>query len=420
METKAPPVAEHESMPAILAKYEAEKKSITAAFMEMAGYHLMNHDKIQELSYNNAMCKLYDKVAHHTVKARELLHFIRTEDKNKKDELIAMLEDLPRQMGGFNIPLTLDLMFRADGHGFSKLLGFFKKIDLQPFSLTIAQTFITLVTKFLKTDEFKGMQTCYWCSDEITAVSKHGFITAKEQVGMHPFGAKRDKITSMISGTLSANFSHILEQATDAKLIAEISSRRKSFPTFDARVFPSNTTLIGHMFKSRVDSCYRNTVSELHDYFFGTKSGHGMNSKLKIKHMLDVFKFDFETMCPPCLKYGVFIKEQKAIVPLRKPIPNDKFVEFLYAKGEIEPPFEYILFEDMLKQYPMGHYIPEQVRNEKKIKYETEAKLNKEKELLKAEKMFEYPRPTKEETVRLRELKKKKKEQARAAVSSGK
>ncbi|AYV83887.1 MAG: Thg1-like protein 1 [Hyperionvirus sp.] len=402
-------------LPSLTAKYETEKHLIIQTFLEMAQCHLTHFDEVLSFEYNSAMAKLYEKVANHTLKANELFHQIKSEDKNRKDELIALLEDLPRKLGGYNVPLTLDLMFRADGHTFSKLFSFFKKIDLQPFSLAITQAFIALVFRFGLTNEFSGMETFYLCSDEITGLSKHGVMTEREQLGAHPFGGKRDKITSMIAATLSANFTPALEIATDEKLVKEIAQQRKSYPTFDARVFPTNQLLVGKMFKSRIQSCYRNTVSEFHDYFFGTKAGHNLNSTIKLKRMLEIHKFDFELMCPPCLKYGVFIKGQKAIVPLKKPFVNDKFIEFLYAKDDFKCPFEFVFFEDMLKAYPHGHYISESLRNEKKVKFEADAKLQHERDQLKADKVAEYPRPSKEEVIRLRQLKKKQKEDAREA-----
>ncbi|AYV78391.1 MAG: hypothetical protein Edafosvirus11_26 [Edafosvirus sp.] len=396
-----------------LVLYDTLKKQITDSFIEMAVYHIGNYNHYLTFEYNETMEKIFDKISDDVIKATEVFRSLKIKKDFKKDELISMLEDIPRKVGGYNVPLMLDMMFRADGHSFSKLFNVFKKSDLQPFSLAITQSFVDLVKQFSKTNEFTPFQTYFLCSDEITGLSKHGAMTKDMQLGMHPFGAKRDKVTSMISATLSANFKDILAQYTDEDIVSKTSEQRKSYPTFDARVFPTNKKLVGKMFYSRIQSCYRNSVSEFHDYFFGTKAGHGINTKDKIKHMADEHKFDYEIMCPPCLKYGIFIKSGTAIVPLKKPINDDKFVDFLYSLDDDEKniPFEYILFDDMLALYPDGHYISADILKLKKDKYDNDLKLQKQRELDKLEAGKKYVNPDKEEVLRLRKLKKDKKKQ---------
>jgi hypothetical protein len=238
-------------------------------------------------------------------------------------------------------------------------------------------------------------------------------MTATNELGSHPFGAKRDKITSMISSTLSANFTPLLEAITGVHLMERIARERKSFPTFDARVFMANRLVVGKMFVSRVKSCYRNAVGEFHDYFFGAKAAHGLSSGEKVERISACYNFHFESMCPPCLKYGVFIKGQKAIVPLTKPYDCDKFVDFLYAKDweEKDCPFKYVLFEDMMEAYPSGCYIDKEIMDQKRVEFRAAAKMREEKEFLKEARSLEYPRPSREEVLRLRAYKKKNREE---------
>ena len=318
---------------------------------------------------------------------------------DSKINLITKLEENPLLCEHRLIPRSLDLIYRSDGHGFSKFLKPFKNVHCQPFLLDITNALNQLVVGFEKMNEFKKkLSTYYLCSDEITGLSPHGEICDKvtsyeesnilirSYTGQHPFSGKINKTTSMIASTISANFSPLMRKAVDPKLFDEICEKRKSYPTFDARVFASNRKLVGMMFISRVRSCYRNTVSEFHDYFFGTKSGFKMNSTEKIKHMRDVYQYDFEGSCPPCLKYGIYIKGDVVIVPLTKPSLNilsndlltDKpFIDFLYSK-EVPTidnvPFKWISFDEMMKLYPDGYYIPQNVRDEKLEKLKTKNK----------------------------------------------
>jgi hypothetical protein len=162
--------SEHQALADLSAKFECEKKAITTSFIHMAQYHMENYEAVLSFDYNDTIRSLYDRVAFHSLTALELFRGIKAKHKNKKDVIIGMLEDLPRTIGGYNVPLTLDLVFRADGHAFSKLFGYYKKVDLQPFSLAITKAFISLALKFAQTNEFSGMDTFYLCSDEITGI----------------------------------------------------------------------------------------------------------------------------------------------------------------------------------------------------------------------------------------------------------
>jgi len=387
-------------------------ESIESGFIDMATFHLIKKDQYLSFEYNKRMSDIYDTISDQALKALDWDNF----NKDKKDTLTTILENLPRETGGYNIPISLDLMFRSDGHSFSKLFHIFKKNNHQPFSLEITQAFVNTVLKFADTNEFKGMVCFYLCSDEITGLSRHGEIAKDREnnvyTGSHPFGGKRDKLTSMISATISANFFMEMKKMVNEKILDEVCNQRKSLPTFDARVFPTNKTLVGLMFMSRILSCYRNTVSEFHDYFFGTKAGVGISSVDKKKHMLDVYGFDFDKQCPPCLKYGVFVKGSKVFVPTRIPKNDEQFVNFLYAK-ELTDNLPYMItLEEMLSTYP-STYIPNEIREEKRIKHEQDMKIREEKRAEKEERSRQYVRPSHEEVIRLRLEKKKQKEAKR-------
>lgn len=385
---------------------------INKTFGEMASYHIINMGKQQSYEYNKIMYDLFDKISDISLK---IIEDNDTSDKDQREFLITTLENLPRQLGGYNLPISLDMMFRSDGHSFSKLFNVFKESNFQPFSLEITRSFVNTIIKFANTNEFKNMTVFYLCSDEITGLSRHGELVKEKDKyaynGAHPFGGKKDKLTSMISATISSNFSIEMKKLVDQKTFDQVCEQRKSLPTFDARVFPTNQKLVGLMFLSRILSCYRNTVSELHDYFFGTKAGFGMSSSDKKKHMLDVYEFDFDKQCPPCLKYGIFIKGSKTFVPLKIPKNDDQFVEFLYSKETSEMPVNTTTFEDILNLYPEGNYIPGTIRNNKKEKYHEDMKIRTERMIQKEERSKQRIRPSKEEVIKLRIERKKQKEQ---------
>ena len=380
---------------------------ITQLFTKMGIYALTEYKNCLSTEYNNTMSKLFNELSE---KVLEIIS--KNKDKDLKELVISSLESLPRQLGGHILPISLDLMFRSDGHSFSKLFHAFKKNNLQPFSLNINKVFVNTCLKFASTDEFKSITTFYLCSDEITGLSRHGSLIKEDNTytGGHPFGGKRDKLTSMIASTLSANFSLEMGKLVDRKIFDEVCGQRKSLPTFDARVFPTNSKIVGEMFLSRILSCHRNTVSEFHDYFFGTKAGFGMSSTDKKKHMMTDYQYDFDKECPSCLKYGIFIKDGHVLVPTKIPKNDDKFVEFLYEKRFDDLKVssdEFVSFEDMLKLYPEGNYIPETIRTEKNKQYEKNNQIAIEKKLLKEEKSKQYIRPDRDEVIRLRNEKMK-------------
>lgn len=85
------------------------------------------------------MYSLYDKISDIFMKL--------IKDKNQREHIIMMLENFSRNMN-YDIPISLDLMFRADGHNFSKLLKCIKKDDLQPFSLNLLDLLLMLQKNF--------------------------------------------------------------------------------------------------------------------------------------------------------------------------------------------------------------------------------------------------------------------------------
>ena len=386
--------------------------------MKMAQYHLDHYDKAGTYEYSKDMASLYDEASKIVINLSE----------KERDAIVQLLEDFPRKSGGYNFPISLDMMFRSDGHGFSKLFKMVKTDCLAPFSLKISQAFVNTALKFAQTNEFKGITTLYLCSDEITGLSRHGTESINERDGTlsyiggaHPFGGKRDKVTSMISATLTANFAPFMEMATSHELFDKVCEKRKSLPTFDARAFPVNRGVVGLMVQSRLLSCYRNTVSELHDYFFGTKAGHGLDCKEKRRRMLEKFDFDFNNDCPAFLKFGVFVKGNRAYVPSKIPALDSTFVEFLYAKEsdyaltneefhkkivqDFSKNCEIIPFEEVMAMYPNG-YISEKVKEGKRAKYESDMAIQLEQSRLNAEKSKQIIKPSREETIRARAEKK--------------
>jgi hypothetical protein len=200
----------------------------------------------------------------------------------------------------------------------------------------------------------------------------------------------------MIASNLSVNFTGLI-----APMFKE-DKRPQSI--FDARVFPTNIELVSLMFTSRIRSCNRNTVSEFHDYFFGTTSSKGLKGLQKKQHMMDVYNYNFDELCPPCLKFGVFIKGDKIIVPLELPKLSLEFINFLYAKKikDENIPFKFIFFEDMLKLYLNGEYLPQEIRSRKEKEYELRREETKKINEIKLTKSLEFIRPSEEEVVRLR------------------
>jgi len=380
-------------------------ETITTELLEIAKYHLTCPDELS-YEYNKKIHDLYDKISDLIIKNN-----LNTKDKDSQTQIIDLLENLPRNLGGSTIPISLDLMFRCDGHGFSKFLSFFKKIDHQPFSLQVLQTFINSIINFSHVNEFREITTFYMCSDEITGLSPHGTeIFEKNKntyIGSHPFGGRKDKVTSMLSAMISVYFFDTLRKMFDLDFFEEICAKRKVLPTFDARIFPTNQKLVGDMFISRMLSCSRNTVSEFHDYFFGTKSGFKMSSSEKKQHMLEIHNYDYDVECPKFLKYGVYIKNHKAYVPLKIPKNDDKFIEFLYSKDYIQHD-DFVPFEDIIKNYN-NIYIPKDIYENKKIQHEEQLKYSEERKKEKEEKAKDYPRPSKEEIEKARLDRKKQK-----------
>jgi tRNA(His) 5'-end guanylyltransferase len=418
------------------------KEQVCDGFCQMASYHVLNYDKHLTVEYMDQMKSLFDNISSNADKAIVLAN----NNKSEKDAIMSMLENMPRQIGGYNVPLSTNLMFRADGHGFSSLFKDFKQDNTQPFSLNITKAFIDTVLKFASTNEFKNQFcTYYLCSDEITGLSKGGQKHQEKNGtyvynGSHPFAAKHDKVTSMISATLSSNFCPIMRQNIDQNLFDKINEKRGSQPTFDARVYPANNKVVGHMFMSRVLSCYRNTVSELHDFFFGVRAGNGKKSKEKKQRMMDSFGFDFDKMCPPCLKYGVFLKHGTVIIPTELPKLTPEFIDFLYQSKDMYQsqegsdkleeekddgcqldlkklvPFACTTFDDMLKEYKDGHYISEEIRQQKKDDYEKKKMQEEINKVTRAEKAKSFVVPSKEQQL-LAKLAKKQAKQSKKEIA---
>ena len=379
-------------------------EQIKTEFLEIAKYYITCPNELS-YEYNIKMNELYDKIS--DIAKNDII----LKDKDLHTQIINLMENIPRNIGGSIIPISLDLMFRCDGHGFSKFLHFFKKIDHQPFSLQVLKTFITTVVNFSYVNEFSEITTFYMCSDEISGISPHGTpIFEKNKysyIGAHPFGGRKDKVTSMLSSMISVYFFDSIKKIFDHTILDDIIDKRNVLPAFDARIFPTNRKLVGNMFISRMLSCSRNTVSEFHDYFFGTKDSYKKSSSEKKEHMNDVYNYNYNTQCPNFLKYGIYIKNHKVYVPLKIPNNDGKFIEFLYSKNDIQHD-DFVLLDDKIFD---NNYIPNEIIESKQKKHEEHLEKSKQHMKEKEEKSQTYIRPTKEQVQQARIERKKMKEQ---------
>jgi hypothetical protein len=118
-------------------------------FLDMNNYHTemvsatisKNYHKSHSFEYHAEFKRMYQKLAYH-VHCLLKLHENKSETNSQKqrkltskqkDTIIKCLEDYPRLLCSFDIVPSLDLMFRADGHKFSSLFKYLKKIKLYHF-----------------------------------------------------------------------------------------------------------------------------------------------------------------------------------------------------------------------------------------------------------------------------------------------
>ncbi len=363
--------------------------------------HYVRPDK-DVFTYYSQMAIIYNKISVYATDAQ--IKF-----PQMKNDIITMIENLPRDLCSFNTPPSLDMMFRSDGHAFSKLFNALKKTNLQPFSLDVTKTFAKLGSVFSKTHEMQGISTLYFCSDEFTGLFPHSGQHLNKYTSEHIFGGKRDKLNSLIGATFSTNFDDQMQKClptNEFEVYRTSCITRKSFPTFDSRIFFVDENIIGQMFLSRIFSCYRNAVSEIHDRFFGTKAGYGLNNKEKKLRMIELHGFDFDRDCPSCLKFGTFIKNGIAYAILEIPKDIPKFIEWLYAKDIdiLDSPFELMLLDDVFKLYPNGKYLSQETLDKEKTRLE-ELIANKKPKLIKEHLIKIIP---KEEVIKLRKERKLK------------
>ncbi len=211
------------------------------------------------------------------------------------------------------VPSTVPFILRLDGKSFSKFTKGFNDVFDYNFVIAMVRTMNDLIEKYTA-------RTGYTHSDEITlifpvACTKEEYKIDPEKC-KHMFDGRIIKICTVVAGYCSTRFSyHINNIIQDCKseYKEKFVNKISNFETcFDCRIlsFDNNPgDIVNHMIWRSKRDCYRNCVSTFAQYYFGSKTIHGLNSDQMIEKLKKEKNLDWKDI--PCfLKYGIYGKKE--------------------------------------------------------------------------------------------------------------